>query len=113
MEGFSLRAAMGASGALDRAEQKEMMSFATDTIPMRIRDIYLIKQPWYFTLFWKLVKVRVGRARGGCEGEDPLPLPPPARAGRRRARPNGAPYHRTIRPPSRPCPVPARPCSLS
>lgn len=56
MAGFSMRAAMSANKHLDKAEQKEMMSFATDTLPMRIRHIYLIHQPWYFTMFWTLVK---------------------------------------------------------
>jgi len=56
MEGFSLSNSMKLSKNMDSAEQKQMMSLATDTFPMRIRDIYVIHQPWYFTFFWTLVR---------------------------------------------------------
>lgn len=56
MEGFSLSNSMKLSKNMDSKEQKEMMSLATDTFPMRIRDIYVIHQPWYFTFFWTLVR---------------------------------------------------------
>jgi hypothetical protein len=43
--------------AMSRKEQQEMMSIFTDTFPLRIRDIWVIHQPWYFSVFWGLVKV--------------------------------------------------------
>jgi hypothetical protein len=44
LEGFSLLNSMAMSRGLDQKEQKEMMSLATDTFPMRIRDIYVVHQ---------------------------------------------------------------------
>ena len=32
------------------------MAMGTDTFPMRIRSILLIHQPWYFTMFWSIVR---------------------------------------------------------
>jgi hypothetical protein len=55
MEGFSLSASFALSRTMGAKDQQKMMTLATDTFPMRVRDIYLIHQPWYFTLFWKLV----------------------------------------------------------
>jgi len=28
----------------------------TDTVPIRLRDIWVVKQPWYFSAFWAVVK---------------------------------------------------------
>ena len=41
---------------MDKKEQQEMMSLATQTFPMRIRGIYLVDQPWYFSFFWAIVR---------------------------------------------------------
>lgn len=46
MDGFSLGAAMALGRKMDAKSQKELMSLPTNTLPMRIRAIYLIKQPW-------------------------------------------------------------------
>jgi len=56
LEGFSLVNMLKLSGLMSGADQKEMMSAGVDTFPMRIRDIYVIKQPSYFSIFWMLVK---------------------------------------------------------
>lgn len=63
MEGFSLGSAMALGRKMDSKEQKEMMALATQTFPMRIRAIYLVHQPWYFSLFWAIVRCVPG-ARG-------------------------------------------------
>ena len=47
---------MKLSGLMSAADQKELMSAGVDTFPMRIRDIYVIRQPAYFSIFWALVK---------------------------------------------------------
>jgi len=41
---------------MSSGEQKELMSIFMDTFPMRIRDIYVVHQPWYFTMFWNMVR---------------------------------------------------------
>lgn len=56
MAGFTLSNSMALSKTMDKNEQKEMMALATQTFPMRIRGIYLVHQPWYFTFFWALVR---------------------------------------------------------
>lgn len=42
--------------AMSSAEQKELMSMFTDTMPLRVRDIWVMHQPWYFTMFWNMVR---------------------------------------------------------
>jgi hypothetical protein len=56
LEGFSLLNMLKLSGLMSAADQKELMSAGVDTFPMRIRDIYVVKQPAYFSVFWALVK---------------------------------------------------------
>eukprot|EP00158_Paraphelidium_tribonemae_P010279 Partr_v1_DN43430_c0_g1_i1_m13606 putative Tocopherol (Alpha) transfer protein-like len=56
MEGFTLGSAMALGRKMDSKEQKEMMNLATQTFPLRIRGIYLVHQPWYFSLFWAIVR---------------------------------------------------------
>jgi hypothetical protein len=56
MAGFSLANALSVGRHMDSAEQKEMMAVASDTFPMRIRAILLVHQPWYFTMFWSIVR---------------------------------------------------------
>lgn len=56
LEGFTFSNAMKLSGLMSGADQKKMMSAGADTFPMRIRDIYVIHQPWYFSIFWGIVK---------------------------------------------------------
>ena len=56
LEGFTFSNAMKLSGLMSGADQKKMMAAGADTFPMRIRDIYVIHQPWYFNIFWGLVK---------------------------------------------------------
>jgi hypothetical protein len=57
LEGFSLISSMALSKQLgSSAEQKEMMELSTQTFPIRVRDIYVIQQPWYFSIFWAIVK---------------------------------------------------------
>lgn len=35
---------------------RSQMAMGSDTFPMRIRSILLIHQPWYFSMFWALVR---------------------------------------------------------
>lgn len=49
-EGFSLGAAMGMRKLMDSAQQKELMGIFMDKFPLRIRHIYVIHQPWYFSM---------------------------------------------------------------
>jgi len=35
---------------------QELMSIFMDTFPIRIRNIYVIRQPWYFTMFWAIMR---------------------------------------------------------
>jgi retinaldehyde-binding protein 1 len=56
LEGFTFSNAMKLSGLMSGADQKKMMAAGADTFPMRIRDIYVIHQPWYFSTFWAIVK---------------------------------------------------------
>lgn len=54
-EGFSIMASMRAQQHLSSADQKEMFSAFTDTIPLRIQRIYVIRQPWYVAPAARLV----------------------------------------------------------
>jgi hypothetical protein len=56
MEGFSVLGAMKTSGSLKEAEGAKMMALGMDTLPLRIRHIYLVKQPRWFSWFWGAVK---------------------------------------------------------
>lgn len=49
-EGFSLGAAMGMRKLMDSAQQKELMGIFMDKFPLRIRHIYILHQPWYFSM---------------------------------------------------------------
>lgn len=55
-EGFSLLHSMTMQRMMSGAEQKELMNMMTDTVPIRLRDIWVVKQPWYFSAFWAVVK---------------------------------------------------------
>lgn len=66
MEGFSLGGAMALSGKMSSADQKEMMSLATQTFPMRIRGILLIEQ-----VSWA---ARGAPVRGAQRRKDPAPF---------------------------------------
>jgi hypothetical protein len=54
---FSLGAAMGLRGALSGAQQKKLTDIFLDSMPMRIRHIYVIHQPWYFSMIWAVAKL--------------------------------------------------------
>lgn len=54
---FSLGAAMGLRGALSGAQQKKLTEIFLDSMPMRIRHIYVIHQPWYFSMIWAVAKL--------------------------------------------------------
>jgi hypothetical protein len=56
LEGFTFANAMKLSGTMNSKDQQEVMAAGTDTFPLRIRDIYVIHQPWYFSIFWAIVK---------------------------------------------------------
>jgi CRAL/TRIO domain/CRAL/TRIO, N-terminal domain len=56
-EHFSLAAAMGLRGALSSKQQKALTDFFTDAMPVRIRHIYVIKQPWYFSMVWAVARL--------------------------------------------------------
>lgn len=57
MEGFSFFNAMFMGKKLEDKEQQKLMSAGLDTFPMRIREIYLIHQPSWFSVFWAIVKL--------------------------------------------------------
>lgn len=56
MEGFSLGASMALSRRLDSKEQKKLMGLMGNTVPLRIRSILLVHQPWYFGVFWAIAR---------------------------------------------------------
>lgn len=43
-EGFSLLHSMTMQRMMSGAEQKELMNMMTDTVPIRLRDIWVVKQ---------------------------------------------------------------------
>jgi CRAL/TRIO domain len=55
-EGFSFMKAMQLGKFVSTPEQKELMNLGTDCFPIRISRILLVKQPWYFSFFWAVVK---------------------------------------------------------
>ena len=56
-QGFTLGAAMGLRAALSSSQQKELTDLMMDTMPIRIRHIYVVKQPWYFSMVWAVAKL--------------------------------------------------------
>lgn len=55
--GFSLGAAMGLRAALSSDQQKELTHIMVDTMPIRIRHIYVLHQPWYFSMVWAVARL--------------------------------------------------------
>jgi hypothetical protein len=55
-EGFSLLHAMGMAREIQTDEWTEVNALGIDTFPMRIRDIYVVNEPFYFDWFLAMVK---------------------------------------------------------
>ena len=55
-EGFSMWRMAMVQKKLAEPGQQSALTFGLDTIPMRIRSLYVVKQPWYFTAFWHAIK---------------------------------------------------------
>ena len=55
-EGFSMQKAAFMAKKQSSEEGKKMTAIGLDTFPMRIRRIFVIKQPSWFNWFWTLVK---------------------------------------------------------
>jgi hypothetical protein len=56
MDGFSVMSAMGTRNKLTEPEGSKMITLGLDTFPIRIRNIFLVKQPKWFNWFWGVVK---------------------------------------------------------
>lgn len=56
MENFSMLQSMSMTRHLKKEDTRVMMTIGLDTFPMRIREIYLIKQPGWFSVFWAMVR---------------------------------------------------------
>ena len=55
-EHFSLRQAVGMHAAMFSTHKQELLSIFMDSFPIRIRHIYVIHQPRYFSLLWVIAK---------------------------------------------------------
>lgn len=56
LKGFSLSSAMKSSKAMGSDEQKRLMAFFTDMLPVRVRRIYILDAPWYVTILMGAVR---------------------------------------------------------
>ena len=41
---------------IDSKTMKKMFSLMSDTLPIRLRGIYVLHQPWYINVIWALVR---------------------------------------------------------
>ena len=56
-EHFSLAKMASMRHALSGPQQKALQDLFLDSMPFRIRHIYVIHQPWYFSAFWSFAKL--------------------------------------------------------
>ena len=56
LTGFSMGKAMKLAGVVKTPESIELNKLMTDTVPLRVRRIYVCDAPWYFGLFWGMVR---------------------------------------------------------
>jgi hypothetical protein len=54
--GFSVMRMVSVTKKLKEPGQEQLMAFGMDTLPMRIRAIYVVRQPMWFSAFWGAVK---------------------------------------------------------
>lgn len=59
--------------ALSPASQKRLLTFIQDAMPMRLKEVHFVKQPFIFNMVWTLFKPFVkeklkNRVRGRLEG---------------------------------------------
>lgn len=70
---FSFMASMRMQRAFTSEQQAEMFAMMQDVVPMRMRGIYLVRQPWYVSLLLAVVRPfmkRKLRERIAAVGED-------------------------------------------
>ena len=55
LEGFTFAKAMKVAKTTGEEEQKKVLNMGLDTFPIRIRALYILHQPSFFSVFWGMV----------------------------------------------------------